>query len=136
MSYLFHRAHFLNVLVEHIPSNIAHLGKRLQSYTQSSLSNEITLQFADGTSATCDILVGGDGIKSAVRRCMYEKKAAAGRPELLKHVEARWSGWVVYRALVPAGKLTRGEKKHHIFHQPMMVRHHLSGSCNCAEKTL
>jgi salicylate hydroxylase len=120
---LFHRAHFLNVLVSRLPTDIAHLGKRLQSYTQSPLSEEILLRFADGSSAACDVLVGSDGIKSAVRRCMYEKKASlAGSPELLKHVEARWSGWVVYRSLVPVEKLIKDGKSHRIFHQPMMVR--------------
>ncbi|KAI0088036.1 FAD/NAD(P)-binding domain-containing protein [Irpex rosettiformis] len=121
ISYLFHRAHFLNVLVDQIPSSIAHLGKRLRAYTQNSPSEPITLEFADGTTATCDLLVGSDGIKSAVRRCMYEGKAAVTRnAELLKHIEPRFSGWVVYRTLVPVEKLTKDGESHRIFHTPMM----------------
>ncbi|KAI0696714.1 FAD/NAD(P)-binding domain-containing protein [Cytidiella melzeri] len=120
ITYLFHRAHFLNVLVERLPANIAHLGKRLRTYSHDTSSGEIALEFADGSSATCDILIGSDGIKSAVRRCMYERKAAAGKPELLKHVEPRFTGWVVYRSLVPVEKLVKDEKTHRIFHQPMM----------------
>lgn len=55
---------------------------------------------------------------------MYEKKAATtGNMELLKHVEAKFSGWVVYRSLVSVEKLTNAEgEKHRIFHTPMMVR--------------
>lgn len=55
---------------------------------------------------------------------MYEKKAATtGNMELLKHVEAKFSGWVVYRSLVPVEKLTNAEReKHRVFHTPMMVR--------------
>lgn len=108
--------------MDRIPNNIAHLGKRLRSYNQGSPSEPITLDFADGSSTTCDLLVGSDGIKSAVRRCMFEKKAAAGKPEMRKYIEPWFSGWVVYRSLVPVEKLTEDGKKHRIFEQPMMVR--------------
>lgn len=50
-----------------------------------------TLQLADGSVAGADVVVGADGIHSAVRtnRCGPEP--------------TRFSGWVAYRALVPRG---------------------------------
>ncbi|ANZ38742.1 hypothetical protein BBK82_24440 [Lentzea guizhouensis] len=40
-------------------------GKRFERYEQG---DDITLHFADGTTASCDVLVGADGIRSRVRR--------------------------------------------------------------------
>ena len=53
---------------------------------------------------------------------MYEKKVEeTGNLELLKHIEPRFSGWVVYRTLVPVEKLTKNGEKHQLFHTPIMV---------------
>lgn len=119
---MFHRAHFLDVLVDRLPHHIAHFGKRLVSYTRESPTGPICLDFADNTTAVCDVLIGCDGVKSTVRPCMLKEMAAVGQPELLEHIEPRWSGWVAYRALVPVEKLTTKDgKKHAIFERPMMV---------------
>jgi 2-polyprenyl-6-methoxyphenol hydroxylase-like FAD-dependent oxidoreductase len=40
-------------------------GKRFERYEENG---EITLHFEDGTTASCDVLVGADGIRSRVRR--------------------------------------------------------------------
>ncbi|OBZ70963.1 Salicylate hydroxylase [Grifola frondosa] len=79
----FHRAHFLDVLVEHLPDGVANFGKRLISYSRNGPHNSVVLQFADGATAACDILVGCDGIKSTVRKQLLEEKARDGHPELL-----------------------------------------------------
>ena len=71
------------------------------------------MQFTDGTSATCDILVGSDGVRSAVRRAMYSElaKEADARGENTRAEELRdmaepiWSGFVVYRGLITTDKL-------------------------------
>ena len=71
------------------------------------------LMFEDGTQATCDVLVGCDGIKSAVRRAMYNAlaKDAETRGELGEAARLRalndpvWSGTVAYRSLVPVKEL-------------------------------
>ncbi|ASO18349.1 2-polyprenyl-6-methoxyphenol hydroxylase-like FAD-dependent oxidoreductase [Actinoalloteichus hoggarensis] len=42
--------------------------KRLRSYTDEG--NQVTATFTDGTSATGDVLLGADGIQSAVRRTL------------------------------------------------------------------
>ena len=55
------------------------------------------------------MLVGSDGIRSAVRRSMYTALADAERGEraekLRTYIEPVWSGSVAYRGLIPAGKL-------------------------------
>ena len=77
----FHRAEFLKILEKNIPSSYrTHFGKRLESY-EDSTSNPITLRFKDGTTATCDVLIGADGVKSAVRRSMFADLAAKAQDD-------------------------------------------------------
>ena len=94
--------------------------KRLVSYVEpASEDGPIVLKFQDGTEATCDVLVGCDGIKSAVRRTMYtrmaEEVAADGHVEEAARLRAMnepiWSGCVAYRGLVPAAKLDENVRK-------------------------
>ena len=94
--------------------------KRLASYTEpASEDGPIVLKFQDGTEATCDVLVGCDGIKSAVRRTMYtrlaEEAEVGGHAEeaarLLAMNEPIWSGCVAYRGLIPATKLEENVRK-------------------------
>lgn len=35
------------------------------------LARQISLHFEDGSSSSCDVLVGGDGVHSVVRKQMY-----------------------------------------------------------------
>ncbi|KAI0070638.1 FAD/NAD-P-binding domain-containing protein [Panus rudis PR-1116 ss-1] len=116
----FHRAHFLDVFVRALPPGIAHFGKRLFSYTStpssSPFSKEVQLHFSDGTTATCDLLVGADGLKSIVRAQMYTEladeqsaKTKDSHPDsgqyLKELIDPVWSGWVVYRSLIPLERL-------------------------------
>ena len=117
----FHRAHFLDVFVDHLPDGVAKLNKRLSSY-DASAAGPITLRFADGTSELCDLLVGCDGIKSTVRSCMLQNLAAGGRTEMLECVEPVFSGTVAYRGLIPIRRLSEGGKVHRTVETPMMVR--------------
>lgn len=120
-SHLYHRAHFLDILIDRLPKHAANLGKRLQSYTQGG-SGPIELKFVDGTSATCDVLVGCDGIKSVVRRYMFQQMAEEGRSEMLQYIEPVWTGEITYRALVPAERLpVRDGKTHPALLKTMIV---------------
>ncbi|OCH95061.1 FAD/NAD(P)-binding domain-containing protein [Obba rivulosa] len=61
----YHRADFLRVLLEHVPSHYkTHFSKRLATYDDDPEQESVTLRFTDGTSATCDVLVGTDGINA------------------------------------------------------------------------
>ncbi|OJA17894.1 hypothetical protein AZE42_08682 [Rhizopogon vesiculosus] len=109
----FHRPHFHGVLLSHLPSTCTiHNAKRLKSYTQPtdcSRNSPIALTFTDGSTAMCDILIGADGIKSAVRTCMLRELAESVEPGekefILSCIKPVWSGVTAYRALVPAEKL-------------------------------
>ncbi|KZT01893.1 uncharacterized protein LAESUDRAFT_815649 [Laetiporus sulphureus 93-53] len=80
----YHRAHFQKVLNKHLPDPCKlHMSKRLTTYVTMDTS-EIRLQFADGSSVTCNVLVGCDGIRSTVR-----------------DAKPVWTGKIMYRSLVP-----------------------------------
>jgi salicylate hydroxylase len=50
-----------------LPPGTIHMGKHLDRITENPSSGEITLHFADETTATTDILIGADGIHSQIR---------------------------------------------------------------------
>lgn len=122
-SIYFHRARFLDVLVKHVPVGVSHFGKRMTTYSQLD-SGVVNLEFADGTSATCDVLLGCDGIRSAVRKQLFENEATLRKdPGLVAYIEPVYSGSIAYRTLVPAGLLTSEDGvKHTAMCGPLVVR--------------
>ncbi|KXN84136.1 Salicylate hydroxylase [Leucoagaricus sp. SymC.cos] len=124
---VFHRSDFQQVLLRHLASSCrTYCGKRLRTYTQRPLE-PIKLYFEDGSTATCDVLVGADGIKSVVRQTMMTEKAhlaqSEGRraeaAECLASIDPMWSGNSSYRALIPAERLRAQHPNHRVFTQPM-----------------
>ncbi|RXW17572.1 hypothetical protein EST38_g8284 [Candolleomyces aberdarensis] len=122
----FHRPDFQNALLQNMPrSTRIHCSKRLRSYIQRP-TGPIELYFEDGTTATCDILIGADGLKSAVRRSMYTEKARIAQSEQKMReameceasIEPVWSGTNAYRALIPAERLSARYPGHRVFTQP------------------
>ena len=93
-------------MIDRLPRHAANLGKRLQGYSQAG-ADPIELVFTDGSEARCDVLVGCDGIKSVVRRCMFQKMAEGGRTEMLMYIEPVWTGEITYRAVIPADRLSK-----------------------------
>ena len=106
----------LKLLGGHVqnPSSVFHFSKRLDSYTHDPSDGSVSLAFKDGTHATCDLLVGSDGIRSTVRRVMYTQLADVAevceKEELKKMIEPVWSGWVANRGLIPAEMLSEAAK--------------------------
>ncbi|KAI0676717.1 FAD/NAD-P-binding domain-containing protein [Trametes maxima] len=109
-TFTFHRGDLQKVLIDHAggPERI-HLNKQVDSYTQpADPSEKITVHFHDGSTTTCDLLVGADGIKSHVREAMYTQLAnaakVAGRDDeadfLRSCIRAVFSGSFAYRALL------------------------------------
>lgn len=91
-----HRADFLDAIVAQLPAGIAHFSKRCVEVTQEA--DSATAHFADGTAFTADILIGFDGIKSAVRASVLPAE---------KHGEIAplWSGTYAYRGMIPTARL-------------------------------
>ncbi|PNP59481.1 hypothetical protein THARTR1_00971 [Trichoderma harzianum] len=89
-----HRAEFLQVLYEHIRDTTCaklETNKRAVEIVDDAKSGKATVHFADGTSATADLIIACDGIHSNVRRQL--SKATDMVP--------RYSGRVCYRGLLP-----------------------------------
>jgi salicylate hydroxylase len=84
------RADLHRGLLEGLPGGIVHLGLHCTKVVKRT--DDVMLQFADGSSTTADVVIGADGIHSRVR-------------ELLVRDEPRYSGQSIYRALVPAERL-------------------------------
>ncbi|KAI0664557.1 FAD/NAD(P)-binding domain-containing protein [Cubamyces menziesii] len=127
----FHRADFHAVLLRHLSSRCrTFTRKRLASYHQSTSSshNPISLRFHDGTTATCDLLIGADGVKSATRRIFVEELSAAartkGRGDIARRCldagSPKWSGTLAYRAIIPSDKLRLLLPNHRVLENPMV----------------
>ncbi|KAH8111717.1 FAD/NAD-binding domain-containing protein [Phellopilus nigrolimitatus] len=128
----FHRADFLRILAEQLDpeTTTSHFFRRLTSYSlpsASSPSSPLILKFKDGTTASCDVLIGSDGIHSATRHTLLElaaKDAEADGAEdgvkaaavLRGMVEPVWSGSVAYRGIIPREKLEKLNPNHRAMH--------------------
>jgi salicylate hydroxylase len=71
-----------------------HLNCQVTGFKETS--DGVVLDFADGTSAEGDILVGADGIKSAVRQ------------QLVGDISAEYTGDIAWRFTVPASEMPNG----------------------------
>ncbi|ORZ04202.1 hypothetical protein BCR41DRAFT_426043 [Lobosporangium transversale] len=72
------RKDLYDLLLRQIPSSKVHLSKKMISFDQTTDSNVVTVQCADGSSYVGDILVGADGAYSTVRECLYKELEAQG----------------------------------------------------------
>ena len=131
----FHRAQFLDVLLSLIDKDriTSHNSKRLTSFVQTDdINTPIQLNFADGTTAHADVLVGSDGIHSAVRHTLLksiaDKLEATGGSDNLKQaadfrdsIEAVWSGTTCYRAVIPCTRLKVLNPEHRSLTRPLLV---------------
>ncbi len=72
--YVVHRADLLGTLSEAVPDDIVHLGHSCTTLTQNG--GVVELGFEDGSSASADVVVGADGIRSTVRNIVVPPKPA------------------------------------------------------------
>ena len=89
-----HRADFHAILADKLRSldpDAIRLGKRVVGFTEDA--DGVTLQLADGTDARGDVLIGADGLKSAVRR------------KIAGEVPANYTGDAAWRITVPVERL-------------------------------
>ncbi len=82
-----HRAELLAMLHETADGIPVHLATRLKNYEQDA--DGITAVFENGDRATADVLIGADGIKSAVRAQMQPTS------------KPRYAGYTAWRGIAP-----------------------------------
>jgi salicylate hydroxylase len=73
------------------------------------------------------VLIGADGLKSAVRRSLLGEKAKRAQSwsevaDITASIEPTWSGTIAYRALIPADRLKSRQPNHRALTQPMQVK--------------
>ncbi|TLS24978.1 hypothetical protein PpBr36_06921 [Pyricularia pennisetigena] len=85
----FFRPHLQRALLQHVDPARLHLGKAFSAVEPTQDGSRVVLSFADGTTAEADVVLGADGIHSAVRRAFVPES------------RARWTGWVVFRSVFP-----------------------------------
>ena len=86
-----HRADLLAVIASGFPAEQIHLGHRLVGLADRG--DRAEAWFENGTRITADVLVGADGIHSAVRTALFSEE------------EPRFAGCVAYRGLVPVERI-------------------------------
>jgi salicylate hydroxylase len=88
-----HRADLHAVLQNALPAECVRLNARVTSVTPTP--DRALLTFADGNKAESDIVIGADGIRSAVRESLFGPDAP------------RFTGHIVWRGLVPSSALQK-----------------------------
>lgn len=71
-TYLIHRRDFIEALLGVLPEGMVKLGHRLESIEDKG--DRSVLTFANGESVEADLVVGADGIKSAVREQLFSNE--------------------------------------------------------------
>ncbi|THC94145.1 hypothetical protein EYZ11_006394 [Aspergillus tanneri] len=89
------RDQFLETLVKILPDGVVACGKRLEKIHENDLDDKVTLQFADGTFADFDCVIGADGIRSRVRQHLFGE----GSPFSYPHYSHKFA----FRGLVSMG---------------------------------
>ena len=87
-----HRGDLMTALEAAVPADAVRLGRKLTGVATTAKGGS-RLAFADGTRHDVDVLIGADGIHSAVRTALFG-------PE-----HPTFTGVVAYRAVVPADRL-------------------------------
>jgi 2-polyprenyl-6-methoxyphenol hydroxylase-like FAD-dependent oxidoreductase len=90
-----HRADLLEVLARALPPGIVTLGARCTAVQNDSATAVAT--FEDHSTAATDVIIGADGIHSAVRASLFGPDAP------------RFTGKICYRSVIPAAAVTGGK---------------------------
>src|SRR4051794_18214283 len=87
-THLIHRGDFIDALLGVLPGGMVRLGSKLQ--TVEDRGERSVLTFANGETVEADLVVGADGIRSAVRQ------------QLFSDADPVFSGERAYRVVIPA----------------------------------
>jgi len=105
------RPDFLEALLPFIDPKLTHFNKRCISVNDASSGRQL-LRFSDGTTFEADLVIGADGIKSAVRKAVIGDDADRS----VLHFPNIYG----YRALVPIDNLRSSEFKINILTHPFI----------------
>ncbi len=89
-----HRADLHEVLQQTLPKDCVRLDAKCTAVNQ--LADRVVLSFDDGTEEQADVVIGADGIHSAVRASLF----GPDKP--------KFTGHICWRGLVPTGALPKG----------------------------
>ena len=92
--YVAHRADLMAMFLQALPPHQLRLDQRCVAVNQDGREAQLVLESRNGTKTkiVADVVIGADGIHSAVR------------PAVAPPIDARFSGLCAFRCLVPAGK--------------------------------
>lgn len=97
LGFVLHRAELQEILLDALEPGVVRLGTEVQDVEEDG--DEVVATFADGRTARGDVLIGADGVHSAVRTSLFGPR------------QLRYAGYTVWRAVVPfeADRLLPGE---------------------------
>ena len=90
---LLHRGDLHAALASAVPKDIVHRNRKLVGFRRAG--KQVAMQFADGSDATADVMIGADGVHSFVRETLFGAESP------------RYTGRVAYRTTFPS-KLLNG----------------------------
>ena len=96
-------ARLYRALKDAFPDAAYHFGRSFAHFEERS--DSVLAHFADGSSAEADLLIGADGLRSAVRN------------QLFRDVQPRYAGYVAWRALIPEADIPSRLHEEHFDHQ-------------------
>lgn len=100
--YVVHRGDLHNLLAESLPPAVVQVNKRCVGVELRPQS--VGLSFADGTEVETDVVIGADGIRSAVRKILFGGEGP------------RYVGTMCWRTLVPTSALPPNIHDGHVTH--------------------
>ncbi|KAK5744622.1 hypothetical protein LTR17_002017 [Elasticomyces elasticus] len=89
----YYRAHLQQALLAHVEPWRIHLGKAFSKVESEADNSGLIIHFADGSTTLTDLLLGADGINSAVRRAFVPTS------------QPKWTGWVAFRSVFEASRV-------------------------------
>jgi len=104
-----HRVSFLESISHLADPTRTHFNKRCVSLSDSSDGSGVVIHFADGTTASADVVLGADGVRSVVRT--YVVSGAEGYTSPGRFVRTSFTNTLAYRGLVPTSKVVQAGVK-------------------------
>ncbi|KAI0026777.1 hypothetical protein K488DRAFT_64556, partial [Vararia minispora EC-137] len=116
---LIHRSALITALFEGLPPPplcTIHTSSRLIEFSSAQagvIDGPVILRFADGSTREADVIIGADGVRSAVRNSMFPGGVYVDEVGKCVEVEPKWTGVVVYRSLITRGMLAAAQEGGH-----------------------